>query len=126
MELCYDGALVMPSNYSIMNEDEMTYVEGGFYISNEGVKNVLLACALDPIATAVFAIGYWKAVSWISAEFGLFCARFGAAAGPVGSFVAFVLGGLTAASIAMTVVDALWEGQGIEVGFSWRPYIEAK
>ena len=29
MEMCYDGALVMPSNYAVMNEEEMTYVEGG-------------------------------------------------------------------------------------------------
>lgn len=29
MEMCYDGALVMPSNYAIMDEEEMTYVEGG-------------------------------------------------------------------------------------------------
>jgi hypothetical protein len=29
MDLCYDGALVMPSNYALMNEEEMTYVEGG-------------------------------------------------------------------------------------------------
>lgn len=29
MEMCYDGALVMPSNYAVMDEKEMTYVEGG-------------------------------------------------------------------------------------------------
>lgn len=29
MVMCYDGALVMPSSYAVMNEDEMTYVEGG-------------------------------------------------------------------------------------------------
>ncbi len=29
MEMCYDGALVMPSNYVVMDEEEMTYVEGG-------------------------------------------------------------------------------------------------
>ena len=29
MEMCYDGALVMPSNYAVMDEDEMIYVEGG-------------------------------------------------------------------------------------------------
>ena len=29
MEMCYDGALVMPSSYAVMSEDEMTYVEGG-------------------------------------------------------------------------------------------------
>ena len=29
-EMCYGGTLVMPSDYAVMNEDEMTYVEGGW------------------------------------------------------------------------------------------------
>ncbi|MCI5919284.1 MAG: hypothetical protein MRZ75_08195 [Roseburia sp.] len=29
MDMCYEGALVMPSNYAVMDEEEMTYVEGG-------------------------------------------------------------------------------------------------
>lgn len=29
MEMTYDGALVMPSSYAVMDEEEMTYVEGG-------------------------------------------------------------------------------------------------
>ena len=29
MEICYDGALVMPSSYAMMCEDEMQYVDGG-------------------------------------------------------------------------------------------------
>lgn len=29
MEMCYDGALVLPNNYAMMSDDEMTYVEGG-------------------------------------------------------------------------------------------------
>ena len=29
MEMCYDGALVMPNNYAIVDEEEMTYVDGG-------------------------------------------------------------------------------------------------
>lgn len=29
MEMCYDGALVMPKNYAVMSEEEMVYVEGG-------------------------------------------------------------------------------------------------
>lgn len=28
MEMCYDGALVMPSSYAVMSEEEMIYVEG--------------------------------------------------------------------------------------------------
>ena len=29
MSKCYDGALLMPRSYAVMNADEMTYVEGG-------------------------------------------------------------------------------------------------
>ena len=29
MEMYYDGALLMPSNYAVMSKDEMTYVDGG-------------------------------------------------------------------------------------------------
>ena len=33
MVMCYDGALVMPSNYAVMDSEEMTYVEGGIALS---------------------------------------------------------------------------------------------
>lgn len=39
MEMCYNGALVMPSSYAVMNEEEMTYVEGG--VSLPMTKNYL-------------------------------------------------------------------------------------
>ena len=29
MELCYDGALVLPREYAVMNENEMRSIEGG-------------------------------------------------------------------------------------------------
>lgn len=29
MEMCYSGALVMPSSYAMMDEEEMMYLEGG-------------------------------------------------------------------------------------------------
>ncbi len=29
MEMTYDGTLVMPSSYAVMEEDEMMYLEGG-------------------------------------------------------------------------------------------------
>ena len=35
MEMCYDGALVMPSNYVVMDEEEMTYTQGGWCIENK-------------------------------------------------------------------------------------------
>ncbi|MBO5089771.1 MAG: hypothetical protein J6C27_02520 [Clostridia bacterium] len=30
MEMCYNGTLVMPSNYAVVNDNEMEYVEGGY------------------------------------------------------------------------------------------------
>ena len=29
MDMCYDGALVLPSSYAVMDEEEMCYTEGG-------------------------------------------------------------------------------------------------
>ena len=43
MEMCYDGALVMPSSYAVMSEEEMTYVEGGFAISKSVFKYTVTA-----------------------------------------------------------------------------------
>jgi len=36
MELCCEGALVMPKNYAVMDETEMTYVEGGISSEKNG------------------------------------------------------------------------------------------
>lgn len=41
MEMCYDGALVMPSNYAVMSEDEMMYVEGGKF-SRSAAKQIAI------------------------------------------------------------------------------------
>lgn len=43
MEMCYNGNLVMPSNYVVVNADEMEYVEGGFSWSTLGksLKNLI-------------------------------------------------------------------------------------
>ena len=30
MDMCYDGALVLPSSYAVMDEEEMCYTEGGY------------------------------------------------------------------------------------------------
>ena len=50
MEMCYDGALVMPSNYAVMDSDEMTYVNGG-WSGKQVLRNVTGMIA-------VFSLGY--------------------------------------------------------------------
>lgn len=84
MDMCYDGTLVMPSSYAVMDEDEMSYVEGGsakewavgiccslianalwaigLYVKKNGVKAALYACA--GAAKAVWA-GITSAASFI-------------------------------------------------------------
>lgn len=44
MDMCYDGALVMPSSYAVMDEEEMMYVEGGITVEAVvGIITVALA-----------------------------------------------------------------------------------
>ncbi len=35
IEMTYNGTLVMPANYAVVNEEEMTYVDGGWCIENQ-------------------------------------------------------------------------------------------
>lgn len=45
MEICYDGSMVMPSNYAVINNDEMEYIEGGYYISVDSCNAIAAICA---------------------------------------------------------------------------------
>lgn len=49
MEMCYaEGALIMPSNYAVMSEEEMMYTEGG---------SITLGTVSTIIGTAIAAYG---------------------------------------------------------------------
>ena len=68
MEICYDGALVMPKNYAVVDEEEMEYVDGGYYMDNATVQQFMLAlgmtafsnvaspCAILPVSLSLFII----------------------------------------------------------------------
>lgn len=43
MDMCYDGALVLPSSYAIMEQEEMTYFDGG---TAKHLKIMLLGCGI--------------------------------------------------------------------------------
>lgn len=55
MEMCYDGALVMPSGYVVMSEDEMTYVDGG--MSGRTKTGEDRFCVASFIASSAIALG---------------------------------------------------------------------
>lgn len=44
MEMCYEGALAMPSSYAVMKEEEMTYVEGGYKVNYNSAFRTKLCC----------------------------------------------------------------------------------
>lgn len=67
MDMCYDGALVMPSSYAMMEEEEMCYVEGGGLswknIVDVGVGILAVVGAVNTILEAFRnAIKFGKAV----------------------------------------------------------------
>ena len=113
MEMCYDGALVMPSSYAVMNEEEMTYVEGGgttftlnkskcaqiaTYIYGAGF-GVTAALALGKVRAALYAAG-GKVVNFIRAV----CST---AWGIVGAVVSSIIAGLALSNIVTFAVNVV-------------------
>ena len=51
MDMCYDGTLVMPREFAMMDEEEMTYTEGGGWNGKVFVRNLAgflsLAAGMD-------------------------------------------------------------------------------
>lgn len=60
MEMCYDGALVLPSSYAVMSNDEMTYVEGGVRVATW-----ILSTAIDVAVTLMFGGAATSAMGWL-------------------------------------------------------------
>ena len=122
--MTYDGALVMPSSYAVMNEEEMCYVEGGLSWDQAakigtGILAVIGAC--NTIVTAfqnAIKFGKWikgiaqstfvkgiatkvsaaigRIVTWISSHLGVI-------AGVVGAMVGFAGGYYLGSEVAKKV-----------------------
>lgn len=59
MDMCYEGTLVMPSNCVVMDEEEMTYVEGGGVNTYTGTaKNASIFCQSQMAAWWLLAAGW--------------------------------------------------------------------
>jgi hypothetical protein len=53
MEMCYNEAIVMPSNYVVMNNEEMEYIDGGGNLSLQIRSNSFIIHALSAIGGAL-------------------------------------------------------------------------
>ena len=94
--------------------------------SNEFLVAALIATGINPLPAVLFAIGYYKATTLLAAKMAIFGAKLGSFGGIIGSTIGFVLSGLSGLAIATTVIDALWEGKGIRVRFTWRPVLNVE
>ncbi len=81
MEMTYNEALVMPKNYAVVNEEEMTYVNGGWciethwwgcnlYLTHEERRSLTNKSIAASLKAAIFSSGIGAAViaalgSWI-------------------------------------------------------------
>ncbi len=123
MEMCYEGTLVMPSNYVVMDSEEMSYVDGGFYISNSLIKSMVITSCLNPVGATLVGLGIYKLVSYIALSGAKLGAKIG---GIVGGVVGSCIGGLSGAAIcgsaAWTVARALIEKKGIGVDFAYTSF----
>ena len=108
MEMCYDGALVMPSSYAVMDKEEMTYLEGGkFY----GVNLTAKQCG--DVATTLGVLGLsFTVTSLLAGVIGLIPGLKAALA------AAKFFGSLaTACTISWGVFDYCSRNNGMRLGF---------
>ena len=104
MTMTYDGTMVMPKNYAVVTEDEMTYVDGGWDIRFTPTKTYGIYAGVDITLSATVAD-----CAWIIAAGAAFTAAVGALGlavpliGPLISAKSFIIGAAFV-SVAATIV----------------------
>lgn len=75
MEMCYNGAMVMPSSYAVMDQEEMTYIEGGklsWSTAKKYAKMALIAVvgyAAGRVRDALVDKAFLAAAPWVKNAF---------------------------------------------------------
>ena len=115
MDICYDGALVMPSNFVAIESDEMEYVDGGFYIPYTTIRSFVLTCCINPIGATLIGIACSKLAGLITAKAAILGAKIGAFGGPVVAAVSGIVSAAIGGAAAWTIARAVIERKGIGV-----------
>ena len=117
--------LVMPSHYVELDREEMSYVEGGFYLDNTTVNQIMYySCIVAGIATTVLKMGWSVVKPYIaSALAGITSAIF---AGSASTIIGVVLGAAVALVVAIYGISfyegiyvAQQKGTGVSMSISW-------
>ena len=123
LEMCYNGTLVMPINYAVVNDNEMEYVDGGgIYISNSKlhtmtalfmcayqVNATLVAAGMTAVATTVSRV-VSKITKWIGSAFG----------GVIGSLSGWAIGAYCGWEFGKAYFTAMVRGKGIDIGWGFK------
>jgi hypothetical protein len=108
-------AMTLDNSWELMTEDEMYDVNGGFYISNGDLINLLITIGINPLGGLLWGIGIYKLGALISSKAALLGAKIG---GAIGGVIGALLGLGLVGSMALTMADALIQGKGISV--EWK------
>lgn len=118
------NAIQMPASYVLMDNEEMEYLDGGLYLSNSDLKNML--CVIGTSATSIATItSAVKCSAWFVA------AKLGALLGPIGWAVCGTLAawvGKQAYTFAERTFCALAKRKGVDFKIGWKwgcvPYLK--
>lgn len=116
MEMYYDGALVMPKNYAVVDEEEMEYVDGGYYMDNATVQQFMLALgmtAFSNVAAVTMAIQAVGAAGIASIASSI--PVLGWIAGAIGA--AYIV--IQAKDFAEACCSAIQNNKGIDITIGW-------
>ena len=104
MDMCYDGALVLPSSYAVMDEEEMCYTEGGRVVTiNRKTIRSAFAMVVGAVSTCISVRGIAK---WV-VKSAPTIARTVLGWGPMAQAgVAILAGFIVASAIAVAIVYA--------------------
>ncbi len=106
----------MPMNYELLEQDEMMYLDGGLYISNNSLKGLVMSFCSNPynISTLSAAVKYGTAV--IGAKLSTILGPVGwAITGAVGSWII-----ANAYKFAERTVTALSRNKGVDFFIGWE------
>lgn len=95
MELCYDGALVMPSNFVPVESDEMEYIGGGW--SASVLENNVIGLLGKGGSRALSVISWGMVSAMAEYTYAAACVQFGYRIVSVVSMVGGIIAGVIAA-----------------------------
>ena len=104
MTMTYDGTMVMPKNFAVVTEDEMTYVDGGWNIRFDPTKRFGIYSGVNVTLTASVADCAWIIAA--GAAFTAVLGSLGVAIPVIGPIIAIksVIIGAAFVSFAATIV----------------------